>query len=65
MTDKANHFKTALEENGISITDWARQRGFNVRTVYGVLRGELKAKRGVSHKIAVAAGLKPQPRKAS
>jgi gp16 family phage-associated protein len=65
MTDNVNLFKAGLEAHGLSIADWSRQHGFNVRTVYAVLRGELKAKRGVGHKIAVAAGLKPQPRKAA
>lgn len=65
MADTTDNFKTWLEENGLSIADWARTNGFNVRTVYAVLNGELKAKRGIGHKIAVAAGIKKQPRKAA
>lgn len=65
MTTAVESFRQTLEAHGVSIADWARQNSFNVRTVYAVLRGELKAKRGVGHKIAVAAGLKPQPRKAA
>ncbi len=65
MADDASDFKALLEENGLSIADWARKNGFNVRTVYAVLNGELKAKRGIGHKIAVAAGIKKQPHKAA
>jgi gp16 family phage-associated protein len=65
MTTTVESFRRTLEANGLSIADWSRQHGFNVRTVYAVLRGELKAKRGVGHRIAVAAGLKPQPKKAA
>lgn len=65
MADDASDFKALLEENGLSIADWARKNGFNVRTVYAVLNGELKAKRGIGHKIAVAAGIKKQPYKAA
>lgn len=64
MTDNRNAVKDRLEAHGVSIAGWARENGFNVRTVYAVLHGELKAKRGVSHRIAVALGLKPKPPKA-
>jgi gp16 family phage-associated protein len=65
MADTPDNFKTRLEESGLSIAEWARTNGFNVRTVYAVLRGEIKAKRGIGHKIAVAAGIKKQPLKAA
>lgn len=64
MTDKRALVKARLEEHGVSVADWSRENGFNVRTVYAVLHGELKAKRGVSHRIAVALGLKEKPRTA-
>ena len=43
-----------------SVTDaeWARARGYNVRTVYAVIRGDLAASRGVTHRIAIELGLK-------
>ena len=65
MADNRALVKDRLEEHGVSIADWARENGFNVRTVYAVLHGELKAKRGVSHRIAVSPGLKPKPTTAS
>lgn len=63
MTERTQEFKALLEQNGLSIADWARKRGYNVRTVYAVLNGQMKAKRGVSHKIAVDAGVKEPPAK--
>ncbi len=65
MTDAASNFKSYLADNGLSIADWARERGYNVRTVYAVLNGELKARRGIGHKIAVDAGLKGRLQKAA
>ncbi|QBK06423.1 DNA-binding protein [Hylemonella gracilis] len=43
---------------GISIADWARERQFNVRLVYAVLRGERKCLRGESFRIAQELGMK-------
>ncbi|WP_336811518.1 hypothetical protein [Bosea sp. MMO-172] len=44
MADRASEIKGRFEAEGISIAEWARENGFNVRTVYAVLYGELKAK---------------------
>ena len=63
MPDSKQEFKARLERNGQTIADWARSRNYSVRTVYSVLNGERKASRGVGHEIAVAAGIKPRPRK--
>lgn len=65
MTENRLTVKDRFEAEGISIAHWARENGFNVRTVYAVLYGELKCKRGVSHRIAVALGIKRVPRKAA
>jgi len=46
---------------GESIADWARQRGFSLQLTYSVLNGRVRARRGQSHHIAVALGLKPEP----
>lgn len=43
---------------GISIVDWARERNFNVRLVYSVVRGERKCLRGESYLIAKELGMK-------
>lgn len=52
----------SFEAEGIAISDWALANGFKPRTVYAVLRGELKGKRGLGHTIAIALGLKDEPR---
>lgn len=46
-------------ESGTTVTDWARERGFDRSLVYSVLNGRCLARRGASHRIAVALGLKP------
>jgi|LauGreDrversion4_2_1035121.scaffolds.fasta_scaffold114356_3 gp16 family phage-associated protein len=45
---------------GESVADWARERGFSLQLTYSVLNGRLRARRGESHRIAVALGLKPE-----
>lgn len=45
---------------GESVADWARERGFSLQLTYSVLNGRLRARRGQSHRIAVALGLKPE-----
>lgn len=62
MTDNILQVKARFIAEGISIAEWARARGFNHRTVYRVMSGELKGTRGEAHRIAVALGLKVQPR---
>lgn len=53
--------KKSFEDNGVSITDWASERGFDRELVYSVLNGRAAGRRGQSHKIAVALGLKEPP----
>ena len=57
----ADAAKARLDAEGVSIREWAQMRGYNPRTVYAVLNGQLKCKRGVSHRIAVELGIKPRP----
>lgn len=45
--------------SGESVAEWARERGFSLQLTYAVLNGRLRARRGESHRIAVALGLKP------
>lgn len=47
--------------NGISITDWCRDHGFNRYTVVDLLRGKRLGHRGEAHRAAVALGLKESP----
>lgn len=60
MTDQKNRdaVKQWFDSNGISISDWAAQRGFSRNQVYAVLSGRVAGKRGSGHQIAVALGLK-------
>lgn len=62
MTDKLNDVKARFEAEGISIASWAKANGFSTKTVYRVLDGDLKCKHGEAHRVAVALGLKKEPR---
>ncbi|MFZ6657219.1 DNA-binding protein [Undibacterium sp. TJN19] len=53
--------KQRFFEQGTCIREWARAHEFDPFLVYAVLSGRAKAKRGESHRIAVALGLKPSP----
>ncbi len=44
--------------NGMSISGWAKERGFSPSLTHSVVMGERKCLRGQSHRIAVALGLK-------
>ncbi len=61
---KSNCLKTreqarvALEEQGISIAEFARTHGLTYPTVYQVLNGQKKGRRGAAHKAAVLLGMK-------
>lgn len=45
---------------GITVSGWARDRGYKPREVSLVLNGQVKGRYGKGHEIAVALGLKPQ-----
>lgn len=55
----ANQVRNMFNESGLSVSEWARLRGFSSGLVYQVLDGKRKCMRGQSHQIAVALGLKP------
>jgi len=50
-----------MRRNGITVADWARERGFGPQLVYAVLTGRRQCVRGQSHDIAIALGLKEIP----
>lgn len=56
-----DELRRLFEINGQSIAAWARDRGFSPALVYRVLRGETSAKRGKTHEIAIALGIKRSP----
>ncbi|TAN08819.1 MAG: DNA-binding protein [Rhodanobacteraceae bacterium] len=47
---------------GIVTAEWAKEHGFSPDLVYGVLTGRLRGRRGQAHRIAIALGLKADPR---
>ena len=55
--------KREFELRGETISSWATAKGFCRDSVYAVLSGRVKGKRGKSHDIAVALGLKNLPQK--
>ena len=52
-----------LRGKGICIAHWARDLGLPRAAVVDALRGKLKGHRGKAHRVAVALGLKPDPKK--
>lgn len=50
--------KNLFSNSGISVSEWARHRGFSVGLVYQILEGKRRCERGQSHRIAVELGLK-------
>lgn len=51
-----------LRACGISIKQWARDHGFRYQVAKDVLYGRVQGLRGESHTVAVALGIKPDPR---
>lgn len=56
--------KQHFVDRGLSISDWARERGFKCELVYAVLNGRACGRRGQSYAIAVALGMKNPPKQA-
>ena len=63
MTNKLSKVKERFAAEGTSIAEWARANGFKKHLVYRVMDGRCKATRGQAHRIAVALGLKNEPKK--
>lgn len=55
---KAAIVRDRLMANGVNVSAWARDRGFDVHLVHHVLAGRRSCMRGTSHAIAVALGIK-------
>lgn len=51
-----------LRVNGINASEWAKENGFSPYTVADLLRGRRKGHRGEAHRVAVALGMKPDPK---
>lgn len=58
--DPRELIKRWFDQQGLSISDWAAERGFKRDQVYSLLNGRTAGRRGVAHAIAVELGLKTQ-----
>lgn len=58
VKQKAAIVRDKLITNGVNVSAWARDRGFDVNLVHHVLAGRRACMRGTSHAIAVALGIK-------
>ncbi len=54
-------FVDSLGERGISVAQWASENSFDRNSVYGVLRGRLKGRRGITRQIFQRMGVTPPP----
>ena len=59
----SDQVRSEFKKEGITITRWARDRGYPLNKVYRVLCGIEKGNYGKAHEIAVALGIKPDPAK--
>jgi gp16 family phage-associated protein len=53
--------KSRLAYDGLSVEAWAKREGFNAKLVHQVLSGKRMAIRGMSLRVAVKLGLRPDP----
>ncbi|RZF64298.1 DNA-binding protein [Sphingomonas populi] len=60
IKERALAARYRFEASGTNISEWARERGFSISLVQSVLAGNRACRRGESHAIAVALGIKPQ-----
>ena len=56
-----NDFRKQLIDQGLTLKDWAKQRGYDPEYCSRVLTGLVKGTRGKSHAIAVDMGIKANP----
>ena len=54
----AREVKAEFDYRGESIAAWARANGYKLQSVYDVINEKRRAKRGISHDIAVKLGMK-------
>ena len=57
-SDDLNRIRDEFYRRGESVAAWSRRQGFDPNMVYQVLSGRCLARRGTSHRIAIALGLK-------
>ncbi len=54
----ADEVRADLDRRGLGVTAWARQNGVQARTVFDLLDGKCKGRRGEAHRVAVLLGMK-------
>lgn len=54
--------KEFFRRSGVTVAEWAEANGYTRHKVYLVLNGQNKGLWGESHKIAVALGIKIEPK---
>lgn len=54
--------RQAFYLHGVSVSKWAKERGFNRSLVKDVLNGRVVGKYGKAYEIAIALGIKKAPR---
>jgi len=57
--------KRKLRESGTTIKQWSEENGYPYYMVSRVISGTSKAHYGLAHDIAVALGMKAQPKKSA
>jgi len=62
MSKTACEIKQEFRRQGITVVGWAEEHGFSVYSVRAVLSGHNQGNFGKSHDIAVALGLKDNPK---
>lgn len=60
-----DEIKADFLAKGLTISGWARSKGYKPREVSLVLNGQVKGRYGKGHEIAVALGLKPSTQQAA
>lgn len=50
-----------LDRHGVTVTDWARAKGFDPAVVFALLSGRTRGRRGMAYQAAVALGIRAAP----
>lgn len=61
FNEKITAFRADLDARGQSIQEFCRQKDLDYDATLSVLRGRAKGKRGQTHRVFVALGLKAAP----
>lgn len=59
-TNSREDVRKWLRVHGLTVSQWARERGFAIDTVYAVINGRAEGHWGQAHQVAVALGLKQE-----